>query len=186
MNSKLSSFFEYAPIIIFFLCYKFFGMMNATYALLGTTIISSIIMFYYMRKISYMQIVTLVLVVVMGVLTIYSGDSRFIKMKPTIINILFFLVLSGGLLFDKGLMQYVLGQKFDMSHDNWKILSKRWCLFFLICAILNEIIWRNFSEDVWINFKVFGLMIITVLFVFTQMRFLTKFAVIKSIDDSSK
>jgi intracellular septation protein len=124
-----------------------------------------------------MPLVSGVIVFVFGALTLYLKDDTFIKMKPTIVNTLFGVVLLGGLYFGKSLLGYVFGSAFNLDAKGWKKLTFRWGLFFLFLAVLNEFIWRNFSNDFWIAFKVWGTMPITLAFTFSQMPLIMKHTV---------
>ena len=95
-------------------------------------------------------------------------------MKPTIVNTLFGVVLLGGLLFGKSLLGYVFDSVFKLDEDGWRKLTFRWGLFFLVLAVLNEVVWRNFSTDAWVNFKVFGIMPITFVFTLSQLPLITR------------
>jgi intracellular septation protein len=116
-----------------------------------------------------MPLVSGIVVFVFGALTLYLQDDEFIKMKPTIVNTLFGVILLGGLAFGKSLLGYVFDSAFHLDAAGWKKLTLRWGLFFLFLAILNEVVWRNFSTDFWVAFKVWGTMPITVLFTISQM-----------------
>jgi intracellular septation protein len=107
-------------------------------------------------------------------LTIFFNDDYFIKIKPTIINLIFGAVLIYGCYFKKPMLSYLLGEQIKMSFENWQILSWRWAGFFIGLAILNEIIWRNFSTDFWVQFKVFGMMTISMIFTISQIPFILK------------
>ena len=111
-----------------------------------------------------MPLVSGVVVFVFGGLTLWLQDDIFIKMKPTIVNTLFGGVLLGGLLFGKSLLGYVFDSAFSLDAEGWRKLTLRWGLFFLFLAVLNEIVWRSFSTDFWVAFKVWGIMPITLLF----------------------
>lgn len=121
------------------------------------------------RTLPIMPLVSGVVVFVFGGLTLYLQDDVFIKMKPTIINTLFGGVLLGGLWFGKSLLGYVFDSAFSLDAEGWRKLTLRWGLFFLFLAILNEIVWRSFSTDTWVAFKVWGIMPITLIFTFSQM-----------------
>ena len=121
------------------------------------------------RTLPMMPLVSGVVVFVFGGLTLYLQDDVFIKMKPTIINTLFAAVLLGGLVFGKSLLGYVFDSAFSLDDEGWRKLTLRWGLFFLLLAILNEIVWRSFSTDFWVAFKVWGIMPITLAFTFSQM-----------------
>ncbi len=121
------------------------------------------------RTLPIMPLVSGVVVFVFGGLTLYLQDDVFIKMKPTIINTLFGGVLLGGLWFGKSLLGYVFDSAFSLDAEGWRKLTLRWGLFFLFLAIVNEIVWRSFSTDTWVAFKVWGIMPITLAFTFSQM-----------------
>ncbi len=121
------------------------------------------------RSLPVMPLVSGVVVFVFGGLTLYLQDDIFIKMKPTIINTLFGAILLGGLFFGKSLLGYVFDSAFSLDAEGWRKLTLRWGVFFLFLAILNEFIWRSFSTDTWVAFKVWGMMPITLLFTFSQM-----------------
>jgi intracellular septation protein len=121
------------------------------------------------RTLPIMPLVSGVVVFIFGGLTLWLQDDIFIKMKPTIINTLFGSVLLGGLLFGRPLLGYVFDSAFRLDPEGWRKLTFRWGLFFLFLAVVNEIVWRNFSTDAWVTFKVWGIMPITVVFTFSQM-----------------
>lgn len=121
------------------------------------------------RTLPIMPLVSGVVVFVFGALTLYLHDDIFIKMKPTIVNTLFGAVLLGGLVFGKALLGYVFDSAFHLDAKGWRVLTLRWGLFFLLLAVLNELVWRNFSTDTWVAFKVWGIMPITLVFTFSQM-----------------
>ena len=123
-----------------------------------------------------MPIVTAVIVVVFGGLTLILHDATFIKVKPTIIYALFGGVLLGGLVFNKPLLGVVFDSLFHITEEGWRKLTLRWAIFFLVLAVLNEIVWRNTSTDMWVDFKVFGVMPLTFLFGALQMPLLKKYA----------
>ena len=115
-----------------------------------------------------------IVVMVFGGLSIWLQDETFIKMKPTIVNTLFGVVLLGGLAFGASLLGYVFNAAFQLDAEGWRKLTLRWGIFFLFLAVLNEVVWRNFSDDVWVSFKVWGTMPITILFTLAQMPLIMK------------
>jgi intracellular septation protein len=115
-----------------------------------------------------MPVVTAIVVVVFGGATLILQDEQFIKIKPTIVYVLFGSVLLGGLAFGKPLLGVVFDSVFNLTEEGWRKLSMRWALFFLALAVLNEIVWRNFSEAAWVNFKVFGILPLTLVFAMAQ------------------
>ncbi len=138
--------------------------------------ISLSISWLLMRSLPIMPLVSGVVVFVFGALTLWLQDDVFIKMKPTIVNSLFGAVLLGGLLFGKALLGYVLESAFKLDREGWHKLTLRWGLFFFFLAILNEVVWRNFSTDFWVAFKVWGTMPITIAFTMSQMPLILRHA----------
>ena len=108
-----------------------------------------------------------------------TGNVTFIKIKPTILYLLFAVILFGGLAMNKGILKHVFGHGVFLTHNAWLLFSKRWGYFFIFLALLNEIVWRNFSESVWIKFKVFGTIPIIILFMICQLPFLSKHKTVK-------
>ncbi len=155
---------ELAPLLIFFTAYKFYDLMAATIALMITTPISLVIYWFIYRRIAIMPLVTAVLVLVFGGLTIYFNDSFFIKIKPTIIYVLFAAGLLGALAFKRPLMKSVLGESVKLTDAGWFKMSLHWGLFFLALAVMNELVWRNYSEETWVQFKTFGVLPLTLIF----------------------
>jgi intracellular septation protein len=126
-----------------------------------------------------MAMVTAVIVVVFGGLTLVLHDDTFIKMKPTIIYVLFGVILLGGLAFNKPLLAIVFDSVFDLTEEGWRKLTLRWAIFFLALAVLNEIVWRTQSTDFWVSFKVFGVLPLTFIFAALQYPLLQKYATAK-------
>jgi len=146
----------------------------ATALFMAATVLSLIISKIVFKHLPIMPFVSGVVVLVFGSLSIWLQDDTFIKMKPTIVNALFGVVLLGGLAFGKSLLGYVFNAAFQLDDEGWRKLTLRWGVFFLFLAVLNEAVWRNFSNDVWVNFKVWGTMPITILFTLAQMPLIMK------------
>ena len=131
-------------------------------------------------KIDTMLIVTALLVTVFGGLTLAFGDPRFIKMKPTAVNLLFAAALSFGLLRDKLFLKAMLGEALHLTERGWRLLTMRWIGFFIVLAALNEIVWRHFNtpetEYIWVNFKVFGIVGLTMLYLALQTPLIRRYA----------
>ena len=178
MNKFLKIISDFGPLLIFFIFYKKYGMIEAILPLIIATVISIIIMYCFEKKISPMPIIGAVLVSVFGGLTIYFDNKVFFYMKPTIINILFALVLMYGKFFlKKSLLQLLLENSIKLKDEGWKILTDRWIYFFIFLAFLNETVWRTQSEEIWVQFKVFGILPITFVFTIFQIRIIEKFRI---------
>jgi intracellular septation protein len=149
-------------------------LLIATALFMVATVLSLIISKIVFKHLPVMPFVSGIVVLVFGGLSIWLQDETFIKMKPTIVNTLFGVVLLGGLAFGTSLLGYVFNAAFQLDAEGWRKLTLRWGIFFLFLAVLNEVVWRNFSDDVWVSFKVWGTMPITILFTLAQMPLLMK------------
>ena len=178
MNSFVKLFIDIGPLAIFFIYYKLSGdLIDAILPLMVATIVAVIISYILEKKIPIMPTLGAGIVLIFGGLTIYFNDEIFIKMKPTIINAVFAIILYGGLIFDKPLLKYLLGAAMKLEEQGWKILTQRWIAFFIALAILNEIVWRTQSTDIWVNFKVFGILPITFIFTMTQFPLIKRYQI---------
>ncbi len=148
----------------------------ATAAFMVAITASLVVSLWLTKRLPIMPLVSGVVVMVFGALTLWLQDELFIKLKPTIVNCLFGGVLLGGLLFGKSLLGYVFDSAFKLSDEGWRKLTFRWGVFFFVLAVINEIVWRNFSTDFWVNFKVFGIMPITLVFTMTQLPLIQKYS----------
>lgn len=146
----------------------------ATAAFMVAITVSLSVSYVLTRRLPIMPVVTGVVVLVFGGLTLYLQDELFIKLKPTIVNVLFGSVLLGGLVFGKSLLGYVFDSVFKLDAEGWRKLTLRWGLFFLFLALVNEVVWRSFSTDFWVSFKVFGMMPLTFLFTLSQLPLISK------------
>jgi intracellular septation protein len=147
----------------------------ATALFMVAMLISLAISYALTRTLPVMPFVTGIVVLVFGGLTLWLQDDTFIKMKPTIVNVLFGAVLLGGLAFGKSLLGYVFDSVFRLTDEGWRKLTFRWGLFFLLLAALNEVVWRTVSTDMWVNFKVFGIMPLTVVFTLSQLPLISRY-----------
>ncbi len=180
LNSRLPAMLklalDFAPLLVFFVVFRLEGVMGATIALMITTVVCIAILYLCERKVSLAPLISGVLVTVLGGLSVALNDEQFIKMKPTLVNITFGLVLLVGVYgFKRGLLRHILDMAFQMTDEGWIRLSRRWGLFFFFLAALNEGIWRNFPTEFWVNFKVFGMFTLTVLFAAAQVRLVAKY-----------
>lgn len=174
-NPMLKLLIEVGPLVAFFAAYGRAGIYWATGVLMIATLIALLASWRLLGKVSAVPVVTAVLVVVFGGLTFALDDPRFIKMKPTIINVVFAAVLLIGVAMGKSPLKLMLGEAFSLTADGWKILSYRWAGFFLALAAANEVVWRNFSESAWVNFKVFGILPLTFLFAMAQIGVIRRY-----------
>lgn len=166
---------EIGPLIIFFIGYKIGGIMDATLYTLVALVVAVSITYVVERKIHKMNLISIVLLAISASLTLFSGNTVFIKMKPTILYIVFagIFLISG--IKRKPAVKFLMGQAIKLrSEDRWLQLNFRFMLFFVLMAITNEIVWRSFDEATWVNFKVFGSLPITFIFILLQVPFLTK------------
>jgi intracellular septation protein len=177
VNPLLKITLEMGPLVIFFLMNSMKGIFFATAALMIATLVSLGASRLLLKRIPVMPLVTGAFVMVFGALTIYLQDATFIKIKPTILNLLFASVLAGGLFFRKSLLKIVLGEVLHLQEEGWRLLTIRWTGFFIVLAILNEIVWRNFSEQTWIAYKSFGVMPLTMLFMMAQITLIVKYQI---------
>lgn len=149
----------------------------ATAVFIVATLASLITSYALTRHLPLMPFVTAVVVVVFGGLTLWLQDETFIKLKPTIIYVLFGGILLGGLAFGKSLLGYVFDSVFDLTDEGWRILTIRWAVFFLVMAVVNEFVWRSFSTDVWVSFKLFGFLPLTFVFAIAQVPLINRHSV---------
>lgn len=170
--------YDYLPLIVFFACYKLAKTPNplvtATTYMVATTFVALVISYILTRKIPMVALASGIILAVFGGLTILLENDLFIKVKPTIINLLFAAILLYGYFAKKPLLSYLLGEQIKMSAQAWLVLSLRWAGVFIFLALLNEIIWRNFSTDFWVQFKVFGMMPISLIFTLSQVPFMIR------------
>lgn len=156
----------------------------ATVFFMIATFISLSVSYVLTRKLPIMPLVSGVVVLVFGSLTLYFHNDTFIKMKPTIINTLFGVTLLAGLYSGKSFLKIVFDAAFQIDEAGWKKMTLRWGLFFLFLAVLNEVVWRNFDTDFWVTFKVWAVMPITLLFTFSQLPLIMRHAVEGNLAES--
>jgi len=174
LNPLLKLALELGPLGIFFLANQRAGIFTATGIFIAATLVSLAIHYALVRKLPIMPLVSGVVVVAFGGLTLFLQDELFIKLKPTIVNTLFGLTLLGGLYFRKPLLAIVLDSMFDLTDEGWRKLTFRWAIFFFVLAALNEIVWRTQTTDFWVSFKVFGIMPLTLAFALAQTPLILK------------
>src|SRR6476660_6316555 len=177
---------ELGPLLVFFVANAKFHLFVATAAFMVAIVAAMIASYVVTRHIPLIALVTGIIVIVFGTLTLVLHDDTFIKVKPTIIYGLFASVLGGGLLFGRSFIAIMFDQVFNLTPKGWRVLTLRWALCFVGMAILNEIVWRSQSTDFWVNFKVFGAIPLTMIFAMMQMpltkRYLLEPATLEASD----
>ena len=183
---------EFGPIIAFFIAYTrmkdhtysiggidYEGFIVVTLFFIPLLLVSTGVLWALTRKISPMQIITAILVTVFGGLTVWFNDEQFIKMKPSIIYLLFGGILGFGLLRGKSYLRMIMQDMIPLKEEGWIVLTRRFAVFFFSLALLNEIIWRFFSTEMWVYFKTFGLTMALFAFFVLQGSLLNKYAIEK-------
>ena len=167
---------ELGPLVVFFLTNWKAGIFWATGAFMAATALALAVSYIRMRTVPVMPLVTGVFVLVFGGLTLWLHDDTFIKLKPTIVNLCFAAILGAGLALGRPLLKIVFASVFALDDEGWRKLTVRWIGFFVVLAILNEIVWRNVPTDTWVSFKVFGIMPLTFAFSLAQLPLLKRHA----------
>ncbi len=176
LHPLLKLVFDLGPLVLFFAANSRFGIFTATATFMVAVVAALAASYALTRALPIMPVVTAVIVLVFGGLTLALHNDLFIKIKPTIIYVLFGDVLVGGLLFNKPLLGVVFDSLFHLTAEGWRKLTWRWAIFFFLLAVLNEIVWRNTSTDTWVTFKAFGVVPLTFLFGALQYPLLKKYA----------
>jgi intracellular septation protein len=176
LNPFLKLTLDLGPLVLFFAANARFGIFTATAAFMVAVLIALGAAYVKTQRVEIMPLVTAIIVLIFGGLTLVLHNDTFIKLKPTIIYLLFGGTLIGGLLFGKSFLGILFDSVFDLTTEGWRKLTWRWALFFFALAILNEIVWRNFSTDIWISFKLFGVVPLTFLFGAAQYPLLQRYA----------
>ena len=198
INPELKMSLELGPLVVFvfansrgeWLAEKFPALAElggpifiATALFMAATSISLAVSWVLTRTIPIMPLITGVIVLIFGALTLWLQDETFIKMKPTIVNTLFGSTLLIGYLFGKSFLRYAFDAAFNLDDEGWKKLTIRWGIFFFFLAAINEFVWRNFSTDFWVAFKVWGVMPISMIFMVFQMRVVMQHSLDNDTDD---
>ena len=165
---------EMGPLVAFFIANWKAGIFWGTGIFMAATVVSLIASWVLTRKIAMVPLVSAVFVAIFGALTLWLHSDLFIKVKVTLINALFGVVLLGGVAMGRSYLKLIMGEAVKLTEQAWRTLSIRWGVFFLFLALLNEIVWRSVSTDTWVNFKVFGLLPLTLLFAFANAPFMSK------------
>lgn len=169
---------EMGPLVLFFVAFKVWDIFVATGTFMVAMIIAMSISWHLERYIGMMQRITFVIVMVMGGLTIYLENKTFAFMKPTIINSIFATILTVGLLRGRSYLKVIMETGLPALEDKgWMLMTRNWALFFASMALVNEFVWRNFTEDTWATFKVFGFLPLTFIFAIAQTPVIMKYQI---------
>jgi intracellular septation protein len=167
---------EIGPLVLFFFANAKFGLFWATGLFMGSAVLALFVSYALTKTWPLMPLISVVVVSIFGGLTLYLQNELFIKLKPTIVNSLFGCILLGGLLFKSAMM--------DLRPEGWRLLTLRWGLFFFVLAGLNEYVWRTQTTDLWVAFKVWGIMPLTFVFTLCQMPLMAHYMVQRDAPDS--
>lgn len=174
INPALKLALEMGPLALFFFTNYKFGIFPATGVLMAGVVVALAASYVLTKKLPIMPMVTAVAVLFFGGLTFYFNDDHFIKIKPTIVNVIFGTALLGGLAMGKPLLPLVFDSMLKLTGEGWRKLTFRWGVFFFLLAALNEYVWRTQTNDFWVSFKVFGIMPLTLLFTLSQVPLIMK------------
>ncbi len=166
---------ELGPLVIFFIANAKANLFVATAAFMVAVVVALVVSYTVTRHVPIMAIVSGIIVLVFGTLTLWLHDETFIKIKPTIIYALFGAILGGGLLFGRSFIAILFDQAFNLTAAGWRVLTLRWALFFFAMAVLNEVIWRTQTTDFWVSFKAFGVIPLTMIFAMLQMPLIKRY-----------
>ena len=186
-NSLSKTILEFGPILVFFLAYRYAPIpaefdgdrgleqiIFATKIFIPIIFLSLLVGWLQTKEIAKMPLFSAIIILIFGGLTIWLRDETFIKMKPTILYLLFASILALGLLRGRSYLQTLMGNTLPMSNIGWLIITRRFTMFFIFLAVLNECIWRWFSTDFWVSFKTFGLPLLLLVFFFSQANLIQK------------
>jgi intracellular septation protein len=166
---------ELGPLALFFLVFAKFGIFAATGVMMVSVVITLGVSYWKLRRIPIMPLVTAVIVTVFGSMTLIFHDETLIKIKPTVLYTLFSLALFFGIAFRKPMLQIMFDGALHLTEAGWRILTWRWAFFFLVLAVLNEVVWRSVSTEHWVTFKSFGFLPLTVIFALAQAPLISRY-----------
>jgi len=176
LNPTLKLVLDIGPLVLFFAINAKLGIYAATGVFMVAVLLALAVAYALTRRVEIMPVVTAVVVLIFGGLTLVFHDDLFIKLKPTIIYVLFGGALVGGMLFGKPLLGMLFDSVFNLTDEGWRKLTWRWAIFFFVLAVLNEVVWRTQSTDFWVSFKLFGVVPLTFVFAALQYPLLVKYS----------
>ena len=168
LDPKLKFALELGPLALFFLSYWKFGIFAATGVMIVAVLVTLTVSWIKLKRLPMMPMVTAVIVVVFGSLGLIFHNDTLIKIKPTVLYCSFAAALFFGLAFRRPILQIMFDGALNLTPEGWRILTWRWAFFFLFLAVVNEYVWRSYSEHAWVTFKSFGFLPLTVLFALAQ------------------
>ena len=174
INPALKLALELGPLLVFFIANAHWNVFVGTAAFMAAVVVALVVSYSLTHSVPMMALLSTVVVIVFGGLTLILHDAMFIKLKPTIIYTLFGTILLAGLAVGRPLLTVVFHEVFELTPEGWRKLTIRWALFFLAMAVLNEIVWRTQSTDFWVTFKAFGVLPLTALFAALQYPLVTR------------
>jgi intracellular septation protein len=175
LNPILKLVLELGPLALFFASYAKLGIFAATGVLMAGVVVTLVVSYAMLRRIPVMPLVTAVIVVIFGSLTLLFHDETLIKIKPTALYLLFAAALFAGIALKKPMLKIMFDGALHVTEEGWRRLTWRWALFFIALAILNEIVWRTQTTDLWVKFKTFGVMPLTLVFALAQAPLITRY-----------
>ena len=178
LNPIVKLLLELGPLALFFAVYSKLGIFAATAVLMAGVVVTLGVSYAMLRRVPIMPLVTAVIVMIFGSLTLFFHDETLIKIKPTALYLLFAAALFVGLVLNKPILKVLFDGALHVTEEGWRRLTWRWAFFFIALAVVNEIVWRTQTTDVWVKFKTFGFLPLTLLFALAQapliMRYETK------------
>jgi intracellular septation protein len=167
---------DFGPLILFFVVNGRAGIFWATGAFMAAVVAAILVSYALIRRFPVMTMVTAVIVLVFGTLTIVLHNDVFVKMKTTLIYLIFAAVLAAGVVLKKPFLEIAFDSVFHLTEEGWRKLTVRWIGFFVVMALINEIVWRTQTTDFWVAFKTFGFVPLTLVFALAQFPLLQKYA----------
>jgi intracellular septation protein len=174
MNPLLKIIVEAGPLVVFFSTFAWAGIFVATAAFMVAIVAALAFSWLTQRRLPMVPLFSAAIVLVFGGLTLWFNDETFIKLKPTILNGMFAAVLFAGLAFKRSLLKPLFESVFQIDEPGWRVLTLRWAFFFAVMAVLNEVVWRNTTTDIWVSAKVFGYLPLTLVFSLAQMPLINR------------